>query len=185
SYTKGDIEDRRARGLLCSYYISRWVSYCLNQKVICRHTPVALGFYSAVLVHGFGERNCREALRFGKVALQFLNENEDENELPPTYLVIYGLVACLSEPIQACVEMHRRAYEVGMQIGNTSGAFSNVYFMIPRMIDGGEKLDVVKKQIDYFQKLAQTHSHPVLATYMQWYQDTITGLCDEGAATST
>jgi hypothetical protein len=69
--------------------------------------------------------------------------------------------------------------------GNTSGAFSNVYFMIPRMIDGGEKLDVVKKQIDYFQKLAQTHSHPVLATYMQWYQDTITGLCDEGAATST
>jgi predicted ATPase len=44
SYTKGDIEDRRARGLLCSYYISRWVSYCLNQKVICRHTPVALGF---------------------------------------------------------------------------------------------------------------------------------------------
>jgi hypothetical protein len=44
SNTKGDIEDRRARGLLCSYYISRWVSYCLNQKVICRHTPVALGF---------------------------------------------------------------------------------------------------------------------------------------------
>jgi hypothetical protein len=37
-----------------------------------------------MLVHGFGERNCREALRFGKIALQFLNENEDENELPST-----------------------------------------------------------------------------------------------------
>jgi hypothetical protein len=39
---------------------------------------------TAILVFGFIERNCREALRLGKVALQFLNENEDENELPPT-----------------------------------------------------------------------------------------------------
>jgi hypothetical protein len=78
--------------------------------------------------------------------------------------------------------MHRRAYEVGMQIGNVSDAFSNLYFMIPRMIDCGEKLDVVKKQIDFFQQLAKTHSHSVLATYMQWYQDTITGLCDSRAS---
>jgi hypothetical protein len=66
--------------------------------------------------------------------------------------------------------------------GNISDAFFNLYFMIPRMIDCGEKLDVVKKQIDYFQQLAKTHSHPVLATYMQWFQDTITSLCDEGAS---
>jgi hypothetical protein len=50
------------------------------------------------------------------------------------------------------------------------------------MIDCGEKLDVVKKQIDFFQQLAKTHSHSVLATYMQWYQDTITGLCDSRAS---
>jgi hypothetical protein len=37
---------------------------------------------------------------------------------------------------------------------------------------------VVKKEIDLFQQMAKTHSHPVLATYMQWYQDTITPLCD-------
>jgi hypothetical protein len=37
-----------------------------------------------MLVHGFDERNCREALRFAKVALQFLNENEDDHEIPPT-----------------------------------------------------------------------------------------------------
>lgn len=44
SYTKGNKETGRARGLLCSYYVSRWVSYCLNKKVVCRHTPVALSF---------------------------------------------------------------------------------------------------------------------------------------------
>lgn len=44
SYTKGNQETGRPRGLLCCYYISRWVSYCLNEKVVCRHTPVALGF---------------------------------------------------------------------------------------------------------------------------------------------
>lgn len=39
---------------------------------------------TALLVHGFIERNCIEAYRLGKVALQFLNENEDQNELPGT-----------------------------------------------------------------------------------------------------
>jgi hypothetical protein len=46
------------------------------------------------------------------------------------------------------------------------------------MMECGQKLNAVKKEIDLFQQLAKTHSHPVLATYMQWYQDTITGLCD-------
>jgi predicted ATPase len=44
SYTKGNTQTGRIRGLLCGYYISRWVSYCLNQKVVCKHTPLALGF---------------------------------------------------------------------------------------------------------------------------------------------
>jgi hypothetical protein len=42
------------------------------------------------------------------------------------------------------------------------------------MMECGQKLNAVKKEIDLFQQLAKTHSHPVLATYMQWYQDTIT-----------
>ena len=43
---------------------------------------------------------------------------------------------------------------------------------------GGTNLGLVKKEIDFFQQLAKTHSHPILATYMQWYQDTVTLFLD-------
>jgi predicted ATPase len=44
SYSSKATSTHSMRRLLCGYYISRWVSYCLNQKVVCKHTPVALGF---------------------------------------------------------------------------------------------------------------------------------------------
>jgi hypothetical protein len=54
-----------------------------------------------------------------------------------------------------------------MQIGNTNDAIFNLYFMIPRMIDGGTNLLVVKKEIESYQQLAKLHQHPILETYMQ------------------
>ena len=108
SYTKGNQDTGRLRGLLCGYYISRWVSYCLNNQAVCKHTCVALGFCkcviyyippylidlkpspnnlnldSTMLVHGFNESSCHEGYKVGKVALKFLQENEDQNELPGT-----------------------------------------------------------------------------------------------------
>jgi hypothetical protein len=54
-----------------------------------------------------------------------------------------------------------------MQIGNTSDAIFNLFFMIPRMIDGGVNLLVIKKEIESYQQLAKLHHHPILETYMQ------------------
>eukprot|EP00956_Cyclotella_meneghiniana_P022153 scaffold41388_cov125-Cyclotella_meneghiniana.AAC.6 len=148
-------------------------------RAVCRHTPICLVWYSGLLVHGFSERNCTEAHRLGKIALKLLNESEDQNEVAGTYCVYYGFVGILYEPIQACVDMLRKGYEIGIQMGCTNEAFCNLYFLIPRMIEAGTNLDVIRKEIVFFQKMATTHSHPVLATYMKWYQDTIILLCDE------
>jgi hypothetical protein len=72
------IEDR----ILCGYYISVWVNYCLNKKEVCRYTPSALTFYSAALVYGFEHWNCVEAHRIGKIALTLLNESKYKMQLP-------------------------------------------------------------------------------------------------------
>lgn len=56
----------------------------------------------------------------------------------------------------ACVDMLRKGYEIGMQMGATNEAFINLYFLIPRMIEAGMKLDVIWKEIDFFQNMAKT-----------------------------
>eukprot|EP00804_Cyclotella_cryptica_P020612 CCRYP_003442-RB/>CCRYP_003442-RB protein AED:0.05 eAED:0.05 QI:255/1/1/1/1/1/3/704/1362 len=173
SYNKGP--------LLCGYYISRWVSFSLSKMVVCRYTPVALAFYSAVLAYGLNERNCLEAYRIGKIALTLLNESEHKMEMPRVYLSFYCYVGVMFEPMQACLEQHRRAYEVGMQVGNTSDAFFNLVVMIPRMVESGTNLDILNKEIEFYLRVAEEHSHPILATYMTWYQDALSLLLDDGS----
>ena len=46
-----------------------------------------------------------------------------------------------------------------------------VCFLIPRMIEGGVKLEIVMKEIESYERLAVTHAHMVFATYMKWYKD--------------
>ena len=84
AFTKGNTRSGRTRGLLCAYYISRWISFCINNKAVCRHTPLCLVWYSGLLIHGFSERNCHEAHRLGKIALKILNESEHQNEVAGT-----------------------------------------------------------------------------------------------------
>ena len=56
----------------------------------------------------------------------------------------------------ACVDMLRKGYEIGIQMGCTNEAFCNLYFLIPRMIEAGTNLDVIRKEIVFFQKMATT-----------------------------
>jgi hypothetical protein len=81
SYHKSDYE----ASILCAYYISRWLGFCLKRKVICRYTPVALAFYCGMLLaHGFETRDINESYRLGNIALRCLNESDSQAELPGT-----------------------------------------------------------------------------------------------------
>lgn len=44
TYTKSNNQPNKFRGILCGYYVSRWVSYILSKRIVCRYTPVALAF---------------------------------------------------------------------------------------------------------------------------------------------
>ena len=75
-------------------------------------------------------------------------------------LTYYAFVGILKDPIQYCILQHRKAYDIGMKTGNISDAFFNLAFMIPRMLDAGENLLAVKREILFYQQLAEKHNHP-------------------------
>jgi hypothetical protein len=93
----------------------------------------------------------------------------------------YGYTGVMFEPLQACEEQHRKAYEIGMQVGNANDALLNVAFMIPRMLEGGKNLRLIENEIKYYKKLAKQYKHKVLALCMCWYQDTVDLLCNDGS----
>jgi hypothetical protein len=70
--------------ILCSYYVNRWVSFCLEKKAICRYTPVALVYYSAMILCVFDTRNINEAHRLGNIAMRCLHESDSQDELSGT-----------------------------------------------------------------------------------------------------
>ena len=72
--------------------------------------------------------------------MRVYNEHYSANleQLPYVYLMFYGFVACLFEPIQAVVDMQRRACEVGVQMGVKSMVANHKYFIITRQLHAGE-----------------------------------------------
>ena len=79
----------------------------------------------------------RLGCRIGKLALNLLNQNDSFlNESPTVYAFYYGHIGILFEPIQACVDQHRKAYQLGMQLGNTSISAIHKQYLIIRDRNG-------------------------------------------------
>ena len=68
-------------------------------------------------MYGFNYRYVREGYRLGKIALRIVDKMQDQSSLPGTYLGYYGYAGVLFEPIQSCENQHRKAFEIGMQLG--------------------------------------------------------------------
>ena len=99
--------------------------------------------------------------RIAKLGLNMLNRNTLAlSEMPWVYISYYGLVGVLFEPIQACIEMHRRAYELGMQLGNVSISAFHKSFVITRELHAGTNLLSLKEEIEFDMKMAMHHSLP-------------------------
>lgn len=81
----------------------------------------------------------------------------------------------LFEPIQACADMHRRGYEFGMQVGNTSLAGLHICLAVHREIISGTNLHLLKVEIEFYLKLAQQHAMTAMKALMQiYYQNVLT-----------
>ena len=59
-------------------------------------------------------------------------------QLPFVYLMYYGFVASLFEPAQAVIDMHLRACEVALRMGDKSMYANHMYFLVTRQLHAGE-----------------------------------------------
>jgi hypothetical protein len=82
-------------------------------------------------------------------------------------------VGILFEPIQACIDMHRRAWEIGMQIGNVALVTLHKHSLIVRSLHAGTNLMTVNEEIERELKMARHYSFPHIWTKLSYYQETV------------
>eukprot|EP00804_Cyclotella_cryptica_P019416 CCRYP_006604-RB/>CCRYP_006604-RB protein AED:0.03 eAED:0.03 QI:114/1/1/1/1/1/5/168/1358 len=162
-----------------AFYMARFAHFCLKSQVGCKYLPSAFVAFGACLCNGLTNETF-VGYRIGKIGLMILNRSElDMDEASKVYLAYYRELGVLFEPIQACVDMHRRGYEFGMQVGNTSLAGLHLCLAVHREIISGKKLQLLKAEIEFYLKLARQHSLTALKVLMQIYYRNVLTLIGE------
>jgi predicted ATPase len=98
-----------------SYYVCRWAEYTLVNKVSCRYTPKCIVSMASILCRDLsldtriGYKRCKQAL--------VMLDHSYLEDVAEVFLIFYGFIGVLFEPLQACLDMHCRGYEMAMQVG--------------------------------------------------------------------
>ncbi|KAL3791816.1 hypothetical protein HJC23_002447 [Cyclotella cryptica] len=162
-YDQLSIVSYLAKPKICPYVMARWAHFCLTHNVSCKYTPGAFVSFSSILCCESFDEDARIACRIGKVGMLMLSRNDSAiEELPGVYLIHYVYAGSLIEPIQACVNMMRHAYEIGMQTGDPSKAAFNLSIMVAKQIKAGTNLLALKRDIGNYSKLATQYAQKQL-----------------------
>ena len=91
---------------------------------ICAESSLGFAAFGLVL-SCFGDID--KAYRYGKLALSILDNRTSHRNLhvPSVYCVVYFMVNIFREPVQACVEQLRHAYEIGKSVGDVEWTLIN------------------------------------------------------------
>jgi hypothetical protein len=142
--------------------------------------------------------NSRVGKRIGQLGLKLLNQSGSfVNELPFVHMRYYGFVGkifiefmafysaianaslsgILFEPIQSVIEMHRKAVEVGCQIGNLPMEALHKIFQVAREFHAGTNLLKMKTALERDLKEEEYHeSFPFLGRILNLYRQAVTTL---------
>jgi hypothetical protein len=125
-------------------------------------------------------QDVRLGYRIGKLALNLLNQNDSFlSESPTVYAFYYGHIGILFEPIQACVDQHIKAYQLGMQLGNTSiSAIHKQYLIIRDIYATGKNLQDVKEEMEFDMMMAKHHGLKILGMKSQLHYEAVLNLID-------
>jgi hypothetical protein len=100
------------------HYAGRWAQYAVLKRVSCRYTSKCIVTLAGILCRDISQ-DARIGYKLGKQALIMLDYSFLD-DAAYVFLIFYGFVGELFEPIQACVDMLRRGYEMAMQAGESS-----------------------------------------------------------------
>jgi hypothetical protein len=117
------------------------------------------------------ETSNRIGLRIGQLGLKMLHGNDSfMTELPVVYGLYYSCVGVLFEPLQSVIEMHKKARDVALQLGNISRAGAHKIFLLAREFYAGHNLLEMKDRLEHNWKSEQYHcSVPALEMEMNVY----------------
>ena len=141
-------------------------------------------YFAAVLCRELDE-TCRVGYRIGQLGLKMLNQKNDRSNMPLVHLLYYGWVGILFEPIQACVEMHRQAYDVGLQTGNLSIAGMHKTFAIAREFYTGVNLVRIKDEIECVSKSQEYYGSMSVAGVKLGVQNMVVKCLIDGESSGT
>ena len=115
--------------------------------------------------------------RIGKLGMKLLGIVSSITELPIVHAYYYGHVGVLFEPMQAVVEMHRKAYVIGYQVGDLSSSAFHKLFHAVRQFYAGANLVKLKKELEHGFKSEEHHSSfPMLGKKLKYTYTLITRL---------
>ncbi|KAL7478293.1 hypothetical protein ACHAW6_004062, partial [Cyclotella cf. meneghiniana] len=163
------------------YFAARWAQFCLQHRVACKHVAAVYVTFAIVLCGKINHQDIQVGRRIGKLGLKLLNESDScIYVLPSVHLFYYGYIGILFEPIQVCIEMHRMAYDIGLQVGNISIAALHKLFMIFEQLHSGKNLQSLKQELEREMKMAEHYcSFPVVGTKLQAYYEAVSALIGE------
>ncbi|KAL3804173.1 LOW QUALITY PROTEIN: hypothetical protein HJC23_013692 [Cyclotella cryptica] len=165
-YDQLSIVSYLAKPKLCPYFTARWAHFCLTHNVSCQYTPAL---------------TMMQGLHDWKIGMLMLSRNDSAmEEIPGVYLIHYVYAGSLIEPIQACVNMMRHAYEIGMQTGDPSKAAFNLSIMVAKQIKAGTNLLALKRDIGNYLKLASQHAQRQLRCNLLMMNKVVSSLIGDG-----
>jgi len=133
-----------------------------------------------------GKHDIDGASRIGKAAMSCLKKRYHTSELlPKLHLLYYGSFAHHTEPLQACADMLRQGFDVGMSFGEIGAAFLNSIQHIGFALASGERLPTLLDRADYYLKLTDVHENDFAKIFHPIFRGTISELIDKGESTSS
>ncbi|KAL7552242.1 hypothetical protein ACHAWF_015466 [Thalassiosira exigua] len=117
-----------------------------------------------------------ESYKVGKMAWKLMTRFDATDLLPGVYLSYYGYIAVHIEPLQACADMLKRGFEVGLCTGDSFIGFINGAHYVQKSLLSGRNLASLETECDYYIRLIDSHSQVMCKMYMGGLHDTIAKL---------
>ncbi|KAL3797054.1 hypothetical protein ACHAW5_009640 [Stephanodiscus triporus] len=152
------------------------------EKGLCKYSIMGFVSYAWALCDSkIVKKDIEDASRIGKAAMScWMTRYRTTELLPNLYLCYYGFVAFHTEPLQACANMLRQGFDVGMSLGETGIAFFNSSQHIRNALMAGDRLPTLLENVDYYLKLANTYQNETAQVFLSCHRETISILMGTG-----
>ena len=188
------------------FVAARWVQFCIRSRVVSKYVAgklLAINCYymnqmfhlhqlcpcigayvsfAVVLCEDMSSPDAQLGHRVGKLGMKILRESDlAQSELSQVYVMYYGFIGILFEPIQACIDMERQV----CSSPSNNAAYLSIHkrSILVRSINSGVNLLKVKEQIDIEIKLAEHLSFPRIGATLSFYQEVVVALIGDESST--